>query len=60
MIIICGKCRDAQTVDVTDHELARHARGEYAQDVWPHLDADMRELIISGVCGPCFDAMFAE
>jgi hypothetical protein len=32
----------------------------YAQDAFPHLTADERELLISGTCGSCFNAMFPE
>ena len=28
------------------------------QNAMPNLSADDRELLISGICGPCFDKMF--
>ena len=30
------------------------------QSAMPNVPADERELLISGICGPCFDAMFRE
>ena len=32
--------------------------GKLIQDVMPYLSADEREVLISGICGPCFDKMF--
>lgn len=36
-------------LDVTQEQLDRHAAGEFAQDVFPELDADAREFLISGI-----------
>jgi len=30
------------------------------QNALPQLNADQRELLISGICGSCFDALFKE
>lgn len=32
--------------------------GELIQDAMPELDADERELLISGTCPKCWDEMF--
>ena len=32
----------------------------YVQDLFPYLSADERELLVSGVCGKCYDEMFTE
>ena len=34
--------------------------GEYIQDCMPYLAMDERELLMSGICGECFDGMFLE
>lgn len=34
------------------------AGDSYIQDVMPYLTAGERELLISGICGDCFDRMF--
>ena len=33
--------------------------GELVQDAFPYLSADEREMLISGICGTCFDKIFA-
>lgn len=30
----------------------------YIQTVFPHLDIDMKEMMISGTCPPCFKEIF--
>lgn len=35
-------------------------RRKHAQEAFPYLSPSMRELIISGVCGTCFDSLFQE
>lgn len=34
---------------VTEQEIARWQSGELAQNVWPHLTAEQREFIMTGV-----------
>lgn len=36
-------------IDVTQHQLIRHADGELIQDVCPHLNAVDREFLITGI-----------
>ena len=45
---------------VSNHDLKRWEDGELIQDAMPYLSAGERELLISGVCGKCFDKMFEE
>lgn len=54
----CMHCREetAITVDVASYDAWRG--GELIQDVWPELDADIRELYISGTHPSCWDEMF--
>lgn len=35
-------------------------RAKHIQDAMPGLSDDDRELLLSGVCGRCFDRMFKE
>ena len=55
--ICCGK---VQSVELNESVYMKWIRGEHIQDVAPELSIDDREFLISGVCGPCFDAMFAD
>lgn len=36
-------------LDVTEEQLARHAGGELVQNVFPHLSAEEREFLITGM-----------
>lgn len=36
-------------LDVTEEQIARHAAGELVQDVFPHLNAEEREFLITGM-----------
>jgi hypothetical protein len=56
----CIKCRDVHILLVESEDYAAWQRGELIQDAMPYLSADEREILISGVCGRCFDEMFGE
>lgn len=43
---------------VTEDELARHANGEHAQDVWPNMKPEDREFLISGSTPAEWDEWF--
>ncbi len=53
----CRFCKGEHEVNVWINDLERIEQGEHIQDVMPYLSADDRELLISGVCGKCFDEM---
>jgi hypothetical protein len=40
--------------------LAAYEAGELIQRAMPDVSEDERELLISGVCGQCFDELFKE
>ncbi len=52
---ICGE-NHAVVVNVDDYINWKH--GELAQDAFPYLSADEREILISGICPNCWDSMF--
>lgn len=55
----CPGCMHPGRVpDLDPEKVNRWLAGEHIQDVMPELSADTRELLISGVHGDCFDAMF--
>lgn len=60
MKVQCRQCRAVFNLPVTVEQIARWRNGALAQNAFPNLSADDRELIISQTCGKCFDAMFAE
>lgn len=55
--ICCGK---VQSIQLNESVYVKWIRGEHIQDVAPELSVDDREFLISGVCGTCFDNMFAD
>lgn len=58
MTITCKVCKKAHDVNISGVQLRAIHEGNHVQDVAPHLSADDRELLISGICGTCFDKMF--
>jgi len=56
----CLKCGDIVRIDVNAYDLEKWFQGEYIQDAMPYLNADEREILISGYCGPCFDVLYSE
>lgn len=55
----CNMCKTDHYFEATEHQLDRYRSGEHIQDVFPNLSAGERELLISGVCGTCFDKLFS-
>ena len=52
----CIKCTKTETVVVKKADLMAWKKGEYIQNAMPYLEADERELLISGIHGfmlPC-------
>jgi len=56
----CVDCKEQFTFDVPDREWMSWKSGELAQNAMPSVPEDLRELLISGICGCCFDALFAS
>ena len=51
--IICGKKYD---ITFDDEDMKRYLfKAANVQDAFPYLTADERELILSGICGHCYD-----
>lgn len=56
----CIECGELKTVEVNEGDYNDWLNGELIQQVMPYLTADERELLMSGICGTCFDEIFAE
>jgi hypothetical protein len=56
----CRVCGTATTLEVSESDLADWRGGMFIQNALPYLNADERELVKTGTCGPCFDLMFPE
>jgi hypothetical protein len=55
----CNKCKDQVEMAVNVDDYTSWENGELIQVAMPYLSAGEREVLISGVCGTCFDKMFA-
>lgn len=57
----CKVCKRDITVMVPRGGYNLWARGlKRIQDAMPQLSEDDRELLMSGICGRCFDKLFEE
>ena len=54
----CRQCKVSVEMSVNRQDVADWREGKYIQDAMPYLSADERELLISGICGSCFDKIF--
>lgn len=60
VITRCPFCGHANEVEVNEMDYLDWQDGELAQNAFPYLSADEREMLISGICNQCWDGMFGE
>lgn len=56
----CRLCKKEYKMQVKAKDIDAYRNGAHVQNAFPYLAADERELLISGICGKCFDGIFAE
>lgn len=59
--VTCRVCKEQRYVQVRPSEMMRlwkPNRTELIQDIFPDMDAEARELLVSATCGSCWDKMF--
>jgi len=56
----CASCSALHTVRLTAEQEQRWRDGAYIQNVAPELSPANRELLISGTCSTCWDALFVD
>lgn len=56
----CSGCREEFVLLATEQEVDKYLHGAFAQEAFPKWTADERELLISGMCGKCFDELIPE
>jgi hypothetical protein len=54
----CMFCEHKEIVSMYEEDFIAWKRGKYIQDVLSYLSSDTRELMISGICGDCYDNTF--
>lgn len=57
---ICPFCHKPHTVQVHGKDYHAWQNGELAQNAFPYLSANEREMLISGICPTCWDDMFSS
>lgn len=58
---VCKTCGQVIEMEVNEKDLVMYRAGvKKAQDAFPYLTPAEREMLISGICGDCFDAMFTD
>jgi hypothetical protein len=56
----CRLCQNVITLRVRDVDFQKWQNGTHIQNAMPYLSIDKRKLLISGICGPCFDNTMEE
>ena len=61
LVLTCRSCGEEHIVAVPMEAYRSWRQGHMMiQDALPMLSLDERELLMSGICGKCFDKMFGE
>lgn len=60
VITACPFCGRANEVEVNEMDYLDWQDGMVAQDAFPYLNANEREMLISGICPTCWDGMFGN
>ncbi len=56
----CLRCRIVHSIILNKEDLVDWTSGDgYIQDVLDYLSPSERELLISNICGSCFDELFS-
>lgn len=59
VVTVCPFCGHGNEVEVNEDDYLDWSDGVLlAQDAFPYLSADEREMLISGICPTCWDGMF--
>ena len=61
LTIRCVECLGGQTISVKANDLERFKSGKgNIQDIFPYLIPSEREMLLSRICGGCWDKMFED
>jgi len=56
--VICKYCKKDYTIEAKRSDMQRWYGGELIQNALPYLNADERELLVTRICGDCWDKLF--
>jgi hypothetical protein len=57
-VTYCPVCKVRNEIKLDRSKFIRWRTSEHVQNVWPELDANDRELLVTGTHPACWDAMF--
>ena len=60
VVTACPFCGRANEVEVNEMDYLDWQDGVLAQDAFPYLNVNEREMLISGICPTCWDGMFGN
>ena len=60
VVTYCPFCGKGHEIEVNEMDYLDWKDGELAQVAFPYLEADEREMLISGICPKCWDEMFGS
>lgn len=58
VITVCPICGQAHEIEVNEMDYWDWKDGAFVQDAFPYLSAEVREMLISGICPSCWSNMF--
>ena len=56
----CPVCHTVNTLMLKKSEIESYQNGAHVQDAFGRLSPSEREILITGICGKCWDKMFKE
>ena len=56
----CPFCGRSNEIEVNEADYRDWDEGALAQDAFPYLSADEREVLISGICPTCWNKTFGS
>jgi hypothetical protein len=60
VVTYCPFCGKAHEIEVNEIDYLDWKDGMLAQEAFPYLSADEREMLISGICPDCWNGMFGQ
>ncbi len=53
----CRMCGSVNLVSLVESDFNKWKQGQVIQKALPYLDVNQRELLMTQICGTCFDAL---
>ena len=56
--IRCTECKTIHIIHTEQADYIKWKQGEYISQALPYLSMGQREMLISGICGECYDRIY--